>query len=446
MPTNNKEIYKETINRLEKHGIKYLRVAAVDLAGQLRVVTIHKSSLNEVIYEGAGIDGSSVPGFTEIEESDLVIKPDLNTLVIAPWDSPNVAWVIGDLYKYNGEPFEKNPRFVLKNVLNNVKKLGLKILMGVELEFFLIAGPQPKPLDDGYYYSAEPTRIGDELCRKMGELFDTYNVVKHHHEVAPGQYEFTLEASDPLTIADRLFLVKTAFKFMAKERGITATFMPKPFWGINGSGAHIHMSLWRGNKNLFYEGAEKVSKAAINFASGVLDHARALSAIVAPIVNSYKRLVPGYEAPVYIAWAYGNRSAIIRVPAHLVKSKTEAHIEYRHPDPSINPYLALSSIITAGIDGINRKLESQPINVNLYHLSNTEREKLGVKALPTNLAEAIEDLTRDPLIKSTLGEPLYESIVNLKKREYDDYISSVGSWDSTKYTITEWEYKHYLNI
>lgn len=446
MPTNNEEINKEKLDFLEKQGIRYLRVAAVDLAGQPRVVTIHKNSLNEVIYEGAGIDGSSVPGFTEIEESDLVIKPDLNTLIVAPWDSPNVAWVIGDLYKHNGEPFEKNPRYVLKNTLQKIKRSGLKVLMGIELEFFLITGPEPKPLDDGYYYSAEPTRIGDELCRKMGELFDSYSVVKHHHEVAPGQYEFTLEASDPLTIADRLFLVKIAFKFMAKERGITVTFMPKPFWGINGSGAHIHMSLWKGNKNLFYESTEKISRTAINFASGILEHARALSAVVAPIVNSYKRLVPGYEAPVYIAWAYGNRSAIIRVPAHLVKNKSEAHIEYRHPDPSLNPYLALSSIIAAGMEGIEKKLESAPVNVNLYHLSNTEREKLGVKALPINLGEATEDLARDPLIKSTLGEPLYEAFINLKKREYNDYISSVGSWDSTKYTITEWEYKRYLNI
>jgi glutamine synthetase len=442
MPETNKTVK----DILEKQGIKYLRVVASDLAGQPRVVTIHKNSLEEAIEEGAGIDGSSVPGFTEIEESDLVIKPDLNTLVVAPWDSPGVAWVIGDLYKYNGEPFEKDPRFVLKNTLKKINKMGFKVLMGIELEFFLTTGEPPKPLDNGFYYSAEPTRIGDELCRKMGELFDSYNVVKHHHEVAPGQYEFTLEATDPLTMADRLFLVKIAFKFMAKERGITATFMAKPFWGINGSGAHVHLSLWKGNKNLFYENKEQISKIAINFASGILEHARALSAIVAPTVNSYKRLVPGYEAPVYIAWAYGNRSAIIRVPAHLVKNKIEAHIEYRHPDPSLNPYLALSSIIIAGINGIEKKLESKPVNVNLYHLSTTEREKIGVKALPINLEEAIKDLSQDTLIKITLGEALYKSFIDLKKREYDDYISSVGSWESTKYTITDWEYKRYLNI
>lgn len=440
------ETYKTVKDMLEKQGIKYLRIAAIDLTGQPRVVTIHKNSLEEAIEEGAGIDGSSVPGFTEIEESDLVIKPDLNTLVIAPWDSPNVAWVIGDLYKHNGEPFEKDPRFVLKNTLKKINRMGLKVLMGIELEFFLVNGEPPRPLDSGFYYSAEPTRVGDELCRKMGELFDSYSVVKHHHEVAPGQYEFTLEATDPLTMADRLFLVKIAFKFMAKERGITATFMAKPFWGINGSGAHVHLSLWKKNKNLFYENKEQISNIAINFASGILEHAKALSAIVAPTVNSYKRLVPGYEAPVYIAWAYGNRSAIIRVPAHLVKNKVEAHIEYRHPDPSLNPYLALSGIIVAGIDGIEKKLETKPVNVNLYHLSSTEREKLGVKALPINLEEAIKDLSQDTLLKSTLGESLYKSFIDLKKREYDDYISSVGSWDSTKYTITDWEYKHYLNI
>jgi len=440
MPREPTEIIKE----VERKNIKYIRFVIVDVFGRPKGVIVRKYTLKDYLTDGVGFDGSSVPGYADIEDSDLVMIPDMDTFIITPWWD-RTALMFCHVYK-DERPHPHDPRFVLRGVMDKIQKLGYKVGVGVELEFFLVKriGKEIVPYDRGEYFDYEPLNEGVHFKVRLMEMLESlgFRFEKLHHEVAPGQYEMDFMYDDLLSTADRVILFKLAAKCVAKKMGLIATFMPKPFWGINGSGAHLHLSLHSiDGENLFMlerRSPYRLSSIALSFIAGVLSHARALSAIVSPTVNSYKRLVPGHEAPVYISWGYGNRSTLIRVPVYRTG---KAKIEYRHPDPSFNPYLAFASVALAGIDGVERGLRPEDhVDYNVYHRHE------GLPCLPETLEEALQELLKDELLVEGLGRSLMEKYIKLRRKEWEDYIEAHGGWEKSRYCITEWEIDRYLEL
>jgi glutamine synthetase len=442
---------KDLIKRVKEDNVKFLSLQFTDVLGAVKSVDMPIRHLEDVLNDGAWFDGSSVEGFARIQESDMRLKIDPDTYVVLPWSSPESrrARVFCDIYTPAGEPFEGDPRGALKRILKKIADLGWKFNIGPEPEFFLFRGENghgihPVPHDTGGYFDFSSF---DEAVVVRTALMDALDamgldVEVGHHEVALGQHEIDFRFADALKAADNVLTLKYTVKAIAAQHGLIASFMPKPVFGINGSGMHCHQSLFdtKSGKNLFFDANDDahLSPLAYSFIAGQLEHARALAGVVAPTVNSYKRLVPGYEAPVYIGWAQQNRSALIRIPRYTEGRDKAVRAELRFPDPSSNPYLAFTAMLAAALDGIERKLKaSKPLNnINLYHLDKEERTKLGVTELPGSLAEALGELEKDAVLKSALGDYLFEAYTRAKWEEWDEFRLRVTDYEIQRYLET----------
>ena len=439
---------------VKRHDIKYIRLIVVDLNGQPRAVLIPEYELDYALRHGIGFDGSSIEGFAEIERSDLIANPDPSTFLIPMWETPGVAIMFCYISNPDGSPFEGDPRGRLKSTMDELEGQGYGFNTGPELEFFYVTQQSDSitPFGSGGYFDLPPLDPTEEVKMETMMCLEAagFQLDKVHHEVAQGQQEINFRYADALKTADNVMLYKLAVKTIAQKHGTIATFMPKPFWGINGSGCHIHQSLigLETGENLFYDGdsPRDLTETAVHYVAGILSHAKGLSTVVAPLVNSYKRLVPHYEAPVYICWGFGNRSTLVRIPEYPKGVGRYTRVEYRHPDPSCNPYLTAVAILKAGMDGIHRKTEpEEPISENVYHLSKEEMEKRGVETLPEHLGEAVDEFASDGVVSKALGSYISRNLIELKRREFEEYLSFTGSdWAESRPKITSWEIDRYL--
>lgn len=431
-----------TIKQLAKeNGVEFIILQFVDVLGGLKHLELPISQLDKVLEGDIMFDGSSILGFASIENSDMYLKPDLSTFAVLPWSEGKEARVICDVYTGDHKPFEGDPRSCLKRALEKAKALGFEGLnVGPEPEFFLFpvdANGEPvfTPHDGiGYFDSGAQDRgqkVRQEITRALHAL--GFEVEALHHEVAFGQHEVDFKFGDALLTADRIATFKWVVKEIARKHGFYASFMPKPIARINGSGMHVHQSLYTSEGNAFYDANDEIglSAQARHYIAGILAHAKAFAAVTNPTVNSYKRLVPGYEAPCYIAWSCSNRSALIRIPA---ARKAATRIEVRCPDPMANPYLALALMLVSGLDGIEKKLPLVPeVKENIYHMSESVRAEYGIEALPADLNEALNNLTQDEVLRDALGSRLYEAYVSLKRDEWDEYRLEVHPWELKQY-------------
>ena len=386
-------------------------------------------------------DGSSIQGFVRIEESDMYLKPDCSTFTVNPWEEEkDVARITCDVYNPDGSPFDGCPRNNLRRVLKEVEEMGYSTNLGPEVEFFLFFRNQEgeattKTHDRGGYFDLLPVDLGEEARRDMVIALEKlgFEIEASHHEVAPGQHEIDFRYSDALTAADRIMTLKLTAKTIALKHNLHVTFMPKPISGICGSGMHTHISLLKNGNNIFYNpnGKYQLSKEALYFIGGLLKHAKGFTAITNPLVNSYKRLTPGYEAPVYIAWSERNRSPLVRVPAARGEG---ARAELRSPDPSCNPYLAFAVILKAGIDGIKNQIDpGEPVSKNIYTMNKEEKKSLGIESLPSTLNEALLELDKDEVVKSALTDHILENYIEAKREEWEDYRIRVHQWELDRY-------------
>lgn len=439
---------KGILRNAEEQNVKYIRLMFTDIHGVMKNVEIPARILGEALDDQIMFDGSSIDGFVRIQEADMYLRPDLSTWLILTWETTTygkVARLVCDVYLPNGKPFIGDPRYVLKRNLEKMRKLGFQSFnIGVEPEFFLFkldkeGQPTLEFNDNGGYFDLAPLD-GAEDCRRdiVLELEKIgFNMEASHHEVAPGQHEINFEFDNALEACDNLQTFKLVVKVVAKRHGLHATFMPKPISDINGSGMHVNCSLkdFEGN-NAFADpdGVIGLSEIAIYWIAGIMKNARAFTAITNPTINSYKRLIPGYEAPCYISWSDANRSAMIRIPAKRGKA---TRTEIRSADPSANPYLAMSAILASGLEGIENKMEgSERVYLNLYDLDREQREALGIENLPENLKDAIKELKKNDIIKEALGPHITSKFIKAKTKEWDDFRTSV----------TEWEIKKYLKV
>ncbi len=441
---------QDLLKRLDEDQVKFISLQFTDVTGAVKSVDMPVYRMQEALEDGVWFDGSSVEGFARIQESDMRLLIDPETYALLPWTPPELrrARVFCDILSPDGSPFAGDPRGVLKRVLAKLEERGWVFNVGPEPEFFLFRrnGPtniHPVPHDVGSYFDFS---ANDEAVRVRTELMDALammglEVEVGHHEVALGQHEIDFRFADALRSADHILTLKYTVKAIAAQHGLVASFMPKPIFGINGSGMHCHQSLFdTKGENLFFDANDefKLSRLAHGFIAGQLLHARSLAAVVAPTVNSYKRLVPGYEAPVYIGWAQINRSALIRIPRHTPGRDKSVRAELRFPDPSANPYLALAAMLAAGLDGIDKGLVAPaPLNnVNIYHLTPEERAERGIGELPGSLAEALRDLETDAVVQEALGPVMFDSFWRAKWAEVEEY----------RTRVTDWEVEHYLEV
>ena len=437
---------KEDIVRMvREQDIEFIRLQFTDIFGQLKNVAITASQIEKAVNNEIMFDGSSIEGFTRINESDQYLYPDLDTFVVFPWrpQQGKVARLICDVYNPNGTPFDGDPRGVLKRVLKKAEAMGYdSFCVGPEAEFFLFqtdeeGKPTTKTNDEAGYFDLGPLDHGEstrrEICLALEQM--GFEIEASHHEVAAGQHEIDFKYTEALKAADNIMTFKLAVKTLAQKNGLHATFMPKPIFGINGSGMHTNMSLFKNGKNVFYDpnGEKGLSRECYSFIAGLLHHVKGMAAVTNPLVNSYKRLVPGYEAPCYLAWSASNRSALIRIPA----SRGQAtRVELRSPDPACNPYLELAVCLAAGLDGIEKGMTPPAeITENIFKMDAGARSAHGIEALPGTLEEAIAALREDPLILSALGEHVAESYIEGKEKEWDEYRTRVSSWEREKYII-----------
>lgn len=436
---------KEDVLRLVKElDVKFIRLQFTDILGTLKNVAITSEQIEKALNNECMFDGSSIEGFVRIEESDMYLAPDPNSFTIFPWrpQPGRVARLICDVLNPDGTPFGGDPRYVLKRALKKAADMGYdKFNVGPECEFFLFltdseGKPTIKTHDNASYFDLGPVDLGEDarrnICLALEEM--GFEIEASHHEVAPGQHEIDFKYQDALTTADNVMTFKMVVKTMAQRNGLHATFMPKPIFGVNGSGMHTNVSLYRDGKNAFYDENDplQLSQEAYWFIGGIMKHIKAITAITNPLVNSYKRLVPDYEAPVYIAWSARNRSPLIRIPA--VRGEA-TRMELRSPDPSCNPYLAFAVILSAGLDGIKNRIQPPPpTDKNIFRMSCEERMKEGIDSLPASLEEAIDEMEKSELVRETLGEHIFTKYIEAKRKEWEEY----------RIQITPWEIKHYL--
>lgn len=436
---------KEDIVRIvEEEDVKFIRMQFVDVLGQMKNVAITVSQLDRALDGEISIDGSSIEGFTSVNESDQYLVPDLDTFCIYPWrpQRGKVARFICDVYNADGTPFVGDPRAVLKRVVDRATKMGYTFNVGPECEFFLFqtdeeGKPTTKTNDEAGYFDLGPLDHGEatrrEICLALEEL--GFEVEASHHEAAAGQHEIDFKYDDALRTADNIMTFKLGVKVLAQRNGLHATFMPKPIFGVSGSGMHINMSLFRDGKNVFYNpnGERELSSEAYAFMAGLLAHVRGFTAVTNPLVNSYKRLVRGYEAPTYVAWSSSNRSSLIRIPA---SRGVGTRIELRSPDPCCNPYLALAVCLAAGLDGIERFMTPpSEVTENLYEMDEAGRRAKGIEDLPGDLNEALELMQQDQLVMDTLGPHVGQAYLDSKKAEWEAYRAHVSDWEREKYII-----------
>ncbi len=441
MPAMDKEYVLKTVH---DRNVKFIRLWFTDVLGFLKSFAIMPDELEEALHEGIGFDGSAIEGFARVHESDMIAVPDPGTFVLLPWrstdDGINVARMFCDIQKPNGKPFEGDPRYILKKNLKKAADIGLTFYVGPELEYFYFRSSENPPLilDSGGYFDLTPLDVASDLRRdtilaleKMG-----ISVEYSHHEVAPSQHEIDLRYMDALTMADAAMTYRLTVKEIALKYGIYATFMPKPLFGENGNGMHTHQSLFEDEVNIFFNPKDKyhLSKRGKSYIAGLLKHAREICLVVAQWVNSYKRLVPGYEAPVYISWAQTNRSALIRVPMYKPGKEKATRVEFRCPDPACNPYLAFSVMLAAGLKGIQENYElPDPIEDDIFEMSPNERRKRGIISLPENLGEAIKETENSQLVRDALGDHIFEKLIENKKIEWADYMSHISQFELEKY-------------
>ncbi|HTY12989.1 MAG TPA: glutamine synthetase family protein [Candidatus Omnitrophota bacterium] len=434
---------KEEILKLVKdNDIEFIRLWFTDINGILKSFAIGKDELDGALTQGMGFDGSSITGFQDIEESDMIAMPDPNTFQILPWrpQEKAVARMICDVLQPGGKPYEGDPRYILKRALEKMKKMGFDhYYVGPELEYFYFKDSKgTEILDEGGYFDLTPLDMASNLRRETVLALKQLgiNVEYSHHEVAPSQHEIDMRFDDGLTMADNVVTYKLTVKEIASKNGVYATFMPKPIFGQNGSGMHCHQSLFKGKTNAFYDAKDKynLSDTAKSYIAGILKHAPEMISILAPWVNSYKRLVPGYEAPVYIAWSRRNRSALIRVPMYQPGKEIATRMELRCPDPSGNPYLQFAVMLQAGLKGIEEGYKlPEPMELNLYHLTDDERKERGIKSLPASLGEAIAITEKSDLVKEVLGPHSFERFIEVKKKEWDEFRIQVTEYEINKY-------------
>ena len=439
-----KKMTKEMIlNKAKELNIKFIRLRFTDILGMPKNVEIPVRELKKALNGEIMFDGSSIQGFVRIEESDMYLKPDYSTFTVNPWEEEkDVARITCDVYNPDGSPFDGCPRNNLKRVLKEVEEMGYSTNLGPEVEFFLFFRNEEgeattKTHDRGGYFDLLPVDLGEEARRDMVIALEKlgFEIEASHHEVAPGQHEIDFKYCDALTAADRIMTLKLTSKTIALKHNLHVTFMPKPVFGINGSGMHTHISLFKNGKNVFYDpkGKCELSKEALYFIGGLLRHAKGFTAITNPLVNSYKRLTPGYEAPVYIAWSERNRSPLIRVPAARGEG---ARAELRSPDPSCNPYLAFAVILKAGIDGIKNQINpGEPVSQNIYTMSKEEKKSLGIESLPSTLEEALIELDKDEVVKSALTNHILKNYIEAKREEWEDYRIQVHQWELDRYLM-----------
>lgn len=430
----------EVLRQADEQGVRFVRLQFTDILGVLKNLVISRRDLPKALAGAITFDGSSIDGFVRIEESDMVLKADPRTWCIFPWSDPAArsARLICDIYHPSGEPFAGCPRLALQQVLAEAGQLGYTLQTGPEAEFFLFlpdeqGRPTTRTHDTGTYFDLSPVDKGEAARRdmvltleEMGFAFEA-----SHHENSPGQHEIRFAHDEALATADQIVTFRHVVRRVAARHGLHATFMPKPIYGMNGSGMHLHLSLHKAGRNQFQ--GRPLSAVGLHFVAGLLDHARGLTAVTNPLVNSYKRLVSGYEAPVYIAWSEHNRSPLIRIPAG-AGAGANSRIELRSPDPACNPYLAIAAILKAGLDGIRRKLPAPPpVNRNIYRLTAEERSQLGIGALPRTLLEAVEALEQDAVVRSALGEHIAQRYAEAKRVEWEVFHEQVHEWELEQY-------------
>ncbi len=431
------------LRTIEERGIRFVRLWFTDVLGFLKAFTITSQELEGAFTEGMGFDGSSIDGFSRIEESDMVAVPDASTFQLIPWKTEaQVARMFCDVFNPDGTPFEGDPRFVLKRQLKRATDLGFTFYVGPELEYFYFKGPDdPTFLDQAGYFDETPLDVATDWRKRTVAYLESMGIpVEYvHHEVAPSQHEIDLRYTDALTMADNVMTYRLTVKEVAEEFGIYATFMPKPVQGVNGSGMHTHQSLFAGDRNAFFEKGDEyhLSKVAKHYIAGILEHAPEITLATNQWVNSYKRLVPGFEAPVYVCWARRNRSALVRVPQYKPGKEEATRIEYRSPDPACNPYLAFAAMLAAGLAGIEGEYELPPeASNNIYEMTEEERRAAGIRSLPENLYEAIGLAAESKVLRGGLGEHVVEFLLRNKREE----------WDGYKSYVTPFELKRYLPI
>ncbi len=433
----------DVLKAIEEHNVKFIRLQFTDIQGVVKDVEIPVKQIGKALTTGISFDGSSIEGFVRIYESDMLLKPDVTTFALLPWNNGKgqVARIICDVHQTNGEPFKGDPRYVLRKVTEKAAEMGFTLNVGPEMEFFLFERENGNattiPHDYGSYFEFAPTDIAEDIRREIVlALMDlNFEIEASHHEVAFGQHEIDFKYGDALTMADNVVTFKYVARTIAKLNGLHATFMPKPIATVNGSGMHVNLSLSKDGKNAFYDpDAEmQISDTARYFIAGVLNHVKAITCIANPIVNSYKRIIPGYEAPVYIAWSGANRSSLIRIPAPRGNS---TRVELRSPDPSCNPYLTFAAILAAGLEGIkNKTAPKHMVDYNIFDLSVKERAEQGIESLPGTLFESANYLEQDELLRKVLGTHVHDNILKIARAE----------WDAYKVQVHDWEIERYLN-
>jgi glutamine synthetase len=424
--------------------VKFIRLWFTDVLGFLKSFSITPAELENAFEEGMGFDGSSIEGFARIEESDMIAKPDPNTFALLPWSESGipVARMFCDIYQPDGTPFDGDPRFVLKRLLKKASEMGLTMYVGPELEFFYFKdGNGTEVLDQGGYFDLTPLDLATPYRRQTIFALESMGIpVEYsHHEVAPSQHEIDLRYADALSMADNVMTYRLAVKQIAQQHGVYATFMPKPIFGVNGSGMHTHQSLFNGNENAFFNENDEyhLSDAAKHYIAGILRHAPEITIVLNQWVNSYKRLVPGFEAPVYICWSRRNRSALVRVPMYKPGKEGATRVELRSPDPACNPYLAFAVMLAAGLKGVESKYELPPeASDNIFEMTEDERESAGIGTLPVDLYEAIKIAEKSELLREALGDHVFEYLLMNKKAEWDAYKAQVTEYEINKYLST----------
>ena len=438
------------LSRIEEENIDFLRLQFTDILGTVKNVSIPAHQAEKAFGEGIYFDGSSIEGFVRIQESDMRLNPDPDTFAVLPWrsrreDSTVSARLICDVIDTStGEPFTGDPRTVLKRAIAKAEDMGFEMNAGPEPEFFVFEKDEngratTETHDAGGYFDLGPKDLAQEIRAEIIYMLEAmgFEVEASHHEVAPGQHEIDFKYADALTTADNIATFRSVVRAVSELHDVHATFMPKPISGINGSGMHTHISLFRDGENAFHEESDEfgLSETAYSFLAGILEHAPAITAICNPTVNSYKRLVPGYEAPIYVAWSDVNRSALVRKPA--ARGPAASRIELRSPDPSCNPYLALAVMLQAGLDGIERGLDApDPVRENIYDFTEADREERGIETLPSTLGQAVAALKEDDVILDALGDHISEKYIQAKTQEYTEFLASVSGWELDRYLET----------
>jgi len=443
--TSSEDSRKRVHGRIAQEGIEFVLLWFTDIEGHLKSFAVTPSEIEAALDDGMGFDGSSITGFNAIEESDMVAIPDPETFQLMPWKEgeTKVARMICDIVTPDGNPYEGDPRYVLRRALDRMAALGFDTFnVGPELEYFLFRDDKgTETLDEGGYFAMTTLDAASELRQETVRALEGMGIpIEYvHHEVGPSQHEIDMRFSDALAMADHTVTYRLIVKEIAKKSGYHATFMPKPIFGENGSGMHTHQSLFKNGRNAFFDGDDQwhLSAEGKAFIAGQLRHAREISAVFAQWVNSYKRLVPGYEAPVYVAWSRRNRSALIRIPLYKPGAEQATRAEIRCPDPACNPYLTFAALLHAGLEGIEQGYElPDPMETNLYHLTPEQRKERGIVSLPETLGEAVDALAGSELVRKALGPHIFDRYVELKRAEWDEY----------RVQLTEWELKKYLSV